>query len=381
LKLNMAKDFYEILGVKRTASEDEIKKAYRKLARKWHPDVNPGRKEAEQKFKEISHAYDCLGNKEKRKLYDEFGEEGLQTGFDAEKARQYKQWGAFQQEAQEREGGASFGRYHRYEDIFGDLFGFGGGASESGAVAGAGRDVEHEMTIDLISALKGFETNLAMQKPGPCAACKGSGSDPKTPLSTCTACGGSGRLNVARGPMQFTKACPRCKGHGQVGRPCTACGGSGQVMGTETIRVTIPQGVKEGSKVRVAGKGEPGFNGGLPGDLYLIIHIEPHPILRREGDNLHMDVPVMVSEAILGGTITIPTVEGEVNLKVPTGSQSGQTLKLKGKGAVNPKTKQRGDLMVRLVVKVPKTDDREILEAVRKMDRYYEEDVRRELRF
>jgi DnaJ-class molecular chaperone len=151
-------------------------------------------------------------------------------------------------------------------------------------------------------------------------------------------------------------------------------------MGRETIRVTVPQGVKEGSKVRVAGKGEPGFYGGPPGDLYLIIHIEPHPILRREEDRLYMDVPVTVREAILGGTITIPTAEGEVNLKVPSGSQSGQTLKLKGKGAMNPKTKQRGDLMVKLIVKVPKTDDREILEAVRKMDRYYEEDVRSALR-
>ena len=377
----MAKDFYEILGVKKTASEEEIKKAYRKLARKWHPDVNPGKKEAEQKFKEISHAYDCLGNEEKRKLYDEFGEEGLRTGFDAEKARQYKQWSSFQQQQARGAGGEPFGRYHRYEDIFGDLFGSGGGPSEaSAATVGAGGDIEHDMTIDLVSALRGFETNLAMQKPEACAGCNGRGTDPKATLSTCTTCGGSGRLNVAQGPMQFTKACPRCKGHGQVGKPCGQCGGSGQVMGTETIRVTIPRGVKEGSRVRVAGKGEPGFYGGPPGDLYLIIHIEPHPLLRREEDNLYMDVPVTVREAILGGTITIPTVEGEVNLKIPPGSQSGQTLKLKGKGAMNLKTKQRGDLMVKLVVKVPKTDDREILEAVRKMDRYYEEDVRRSLR-
>ena len=376
----MAKDFYEILGVNKTASEEEIKKAYRKLARKWHPDVNPGKKEAEQKFKEISQAYDCLGNKEKRKLYDEFGAEGVQSGFDAEKARQYRQWSSFQQQQARQSGGESFGRYQRYEDIFGDLFGFGGGSSEHGAATVAGRDIEHEMTIDLVSALKGFETNLAMQKPSPCAVCNGTGTDPKAPMSTCAACGGSGRLNVAQGPMQFTKACPRCKGHGQMGKPCKPCGGSGQVMGTETIRVTIPQGVKEGSKVRVAGKGEPGFNGGLPGDLYLIIHIEPHPILRREEDNLYMEVPVTVREAILGGTITIPTIEGEVNLKIPAGSQSGQTLKLKGKGAINPKTKQRGDLMVKLVVKVPKTEDREILEAVRKMDGYYEEDVRGALR-
>jgi molecular chaperone DnaJ len=376
----MAKDFYEILGVKKTASEEEIKKAYRKLARKWHPDVNPGKKEAEQRFKEISQAYDCLGNAERRRLYDEFGEEGLRTGFDAEKARQFKQWGAFQQQQSGERGGEPFGRYHRYEDIFGDLFGFGGGPSEAGAATIVGRDIEHEMTIDLVSALKGFETNLAMQKPEACTTCDGNGTDPKAPMSTCTTCGGSGRLNVAQGPMQFTKACPRCKGHGKIGRPCPQCGGSGQVVGTETIRVTIPQGVKEGSKVRVAGKGEPGFYGGPPGDLYLMIHIEPHPVLRREEDNLFMEVPVTVREAILGGTITIPTIEGEVNLKVPAGSQSGQTLKLKGKGAMNPKTKQRGDLMVKLVVKVPRTEDREILEAVRKMDKYYEEDVRGALR-
>jgi molecular chaperone DnaJ len=377
----MAKDFYEILGVKKTASEEEIKKAYRKLARKWHPDVNPGKKEAEHRFKEISEAYDCLGNAERKKLYDEFGEDGLRAGFDAQKAREYKQWGAYQQRQAQGRGGEPFGRYHRYEDIFGEVFGFGGGPSESGAAALAGRDVEHEMTIDLISALKGFETNLAMRKPIPCGTCNGSGNDPKATLSTCSACGGSGRLSVAQGPMQFTKACPHCKGHGKVGRACSSCGGSGQVVGTETIRVTIPQGVKEGSKVRVAGKGEPGFYGGPPGDLYLVIHIEPHPVLRREEDNLHMEVPVTVREAVLGGTITIPTVDGEVNLKVPAGSQSGQTLKLKGKGAVNPKTKQRGDLMVKLVVKVPRTEDREILEAVRKMDRFYEEDVRKALRF
>jgi molecular chaperone DnaJ len=372
----MAKDFYEILGVKKDVTREEIKKTYRKLARKWHPDVNPGNKEAEKKFKEISQANDVLSDEKKRKLYDEFGEEGLQAGFDAEKARQYKQWSAYRQTAAEG-GGQSFGRYHSYEDIFGDLFGYGGESAGGGVRRSfAGRDVEHEMTIDLLSALKGFETELAMQKMTACSTCRGSGMDPQSKMSTCAACGGSGRINVARGPMQFTRACPQCKGHGQVGKPCPACGGSGQVMGTERIRVTIPQGVKEGSKVRVAGKGEPGTDGGSPGDLYLIIHIQPHPVLSREGDDLHMEIPVTVREAMAGATVTIPTVDGEVNLKIPPGSQSGQTLKLRGKGAVNPKTKKKGDLLVKLVVKVPKTDDQEILEALRKMDRFYKEDVR-----
>lgn len=376
----MAEDFYKILGVKKDATAEAIKKAYRKLARKWHPDVNPGNKEAEQKFKEISQAYDALGDEKKRKLYDEFGEEGLHAGFDAEKARQYRQWSSYQQE-QSAGGGQPFGRYHSYEDIFGDLFGFKGEPSGfETRTPVAGRDLEHEMTLDLISALRGTETELAMQRVSPCSSCQGSGTDPKATLTTCTACGGSGRINVAQGPMRFTKACSQCKGHGRVGKPCSACGGGGRVMGTERIRVTIPQGVKEGSRVRVAGKGEPGPEGGRPGDLYLVIRIQPHPLLSRDGDNLQMEVPITVREALAGATIMIPTVDGAVNVKVPPGSQSGQTLKLREKGAVNPKTKNRGDLLVKLVVKVPKTDDREILEAAGKMDRFYREDVRASLK-
>jgi molecular chaperone DnaJ len=376
----MGKDFYEILGVAKNASKEEIKKAYRKLARKWHPDINPGNKEAEQKFKDISRAYECLGKDEKRKLYDEFGEEGLQSGFDAEKAREYKQWQGFQ-------GGVGtgtaegFGRYQSYEDVFGDLFGFGrgeGGFRPTGSATG--RDIQHGMTIDLVSALKGFETELSMQKMKVCSGCQGSGMDAGSAMTLCSACNGSGRLNVAQGPMEFTRACPQCKGHGKVGKSCTQCGGNGQVLGTERIRVVIPQGVKEGSKVRVAGKGEPGLNGGSPGDLYLVVHIKPHPVLRREEDDLYMELPVTVREAMAGGSITLSTIDGQVIVKVPSRSQSGQTLKLKGKGAVNPKTKQRGALMVKLVVKVPQTDDKGVLEAVEKMDAFYKEDLRKHIR-
>jgi molecular chaperone DnaJ len=376
----MSKDFYDILGVAKNATKDEIKKAYRKLARKWHPDINPGNKEAEQRFKEISRAYDCLGKEDKRKLYDEFGEEGLQTGFDAEKARQYKQWEGFQKSARTGSG-EEFGRYQSYEDLFGGIFDFGGGGGFRAAGPSRGRDMEHNMTIDLISALKGFETELSMEKLRACGRCNGSGTDPGSKMTKCTTCGGSGRLNVAEGPIQFTKPCPACGGHGQTGKACTQCHGSGHVMGKETIRVTIPQGVREGSKVRVAGKGEPGANGGQPGDLYLVIHIKPHPFLKRERNNLHMEVPVTVREAMVGGTITIPTADGSVNLKIPPNSQSGQTLRLKGKGAIHPKTKQKGDLMVKLIVKVPRTDDKEILEVVGKMDKHYDGDIRRDIRF
>lgn len=375
----MAEDFYKTLGVKKDAKETDIKKAYRRLARKWHPDLNPGNKDAEKRFKEISMAYDCLGNSEKRKLYDEFGEDALKAGFDAEKARQYKDWGSFQQARGWKGGGQDYGRYESYEDIFGDLFGSGDAASSRAIRTSRGRDVQYEMNIELVSALKGFETEIALQKMTACTKCHGAGMDPDTKMSVCTACGGSGRMNVAQGPMRFTRPCPQCNGHGQVGKPCPQCGGSGMVPGTERIRVTIPPGVKDGSKVRVAGKGESGLNGGHPGDLYLIIHITPHPFLRREVDTLYMDVPITVREAVAGGTITIPTVEGMLNLKVPPKSQSGQTLRLRGKGAPNPKNKTRGDLMVKLVVKVPQTDEKEVLEAVEKIERFYEGDVRRDL--
>ncbi len=372
----MSQDFYELLGVSKDASQDKIKKAYRKLARKWHPDINPGNKDAEQKFKEISHAYECLGNEQKRKLYDEFGEQGLQAGFDAEKAREYSKWSSFQKGAG-GPGAEGFGRYESYEDIFGDLFGSGMGRGDfKSTVAARGRDVHHDMTIDVVSALKGFETELAMQHASPCPVCHGTGIDSSAGMTTCPICGGSGRQEVAQGPMHFTKPCPHCHGHGQIGKPCSRCHGSGQILGTEKIRVVIPQGVREGSKVRVAGKGEPGLNGGEPGDLYLIIHLKPHPFLKREGDDLLMEVPVTVGEAMAGGTINVPTIDGPVKVKVPVGSQSGQTLRLKGKGATNIKTRQRGNLLIKLAVKVPKTNDPEIIETVKKMDSLYEQDVR-----
>ena len=252
--------------------------------------------------------------------------------------------------------------------------------SAAGTMSAKGRDIEYAMTIDLLSALRGMKTELSMQKMITCDSCTGSGADPTQPITTCAACGGSGRVNVAQGPMRFTRVCPDCKGNGKRGTPCARCQGQGMVPGTERITVTIPKGVKDGTKVRVAGKGEPGINNGN-GDLYLVVHIEPHPLLRREGDDLFIDVPITVGEAMAGGTITVPTIDGSVNLKVPPKSQSGQLMKLKGKGAVNPKTKKPGDLFVKLIVKVPQTEDKEILDAVKKMDLLYGEDVRKELKW
>ena len=378
----MAADFYETLGVSKNASSDEIKKAYRKLARKWHPDVNPGNKDAEQKFKDISVAYEVLNNAEKRKLYDEFGEEGLQSGFDSDKMRQYKAW----QKAQQSRGGrteewSGSGQYHSYEDVFGNIFGEGGGGNffRSSRPVG-GRDIEYEMTLDFISALRGLETEISMQKVRECMRCSGSGTEPGTKLVPCQTCGGSGRLNVAEGPMHFTQVCPHCGGHGRIGNACSECSGSGQVMGNERIRVKIPRGVSDGSRVRVAGKGEPGRTGGGPGDLYLIIRVMPHPVMTRKGDDLYMEVPITVHEAMAGSRIAIPTIDGRVNVKVPPKSQSGQILRLKGKGAFNPKSRKHGDIMVKLNIIVPQTDDHGALEAAQKLEALYHDNIRKDVR-
>ena len=377
----MSKNYYKLLGISKTASDKEIKKAYRKLARKWHPDINPGNKKAEEKFKEISSAYDCLRDKKKRKLYDEFGEDSLNAGFNADATREYKQW----KSAEQQKGGfssAESGKYQSYEDVFGDLFGFSTGESGfASSMVVEGRDVEYEMTIDFLSALKGYETEISMEKTKQCSGCNGSGIDPKSQFKTCAACGGTGQVDVSKGPMNFKKSCPVCGGKGSTGVSCQQCYGKGQVAYIEKIKVKIPPGVKEGSKVRVAGKGGQGINTDRCGNLYLIIHIKPHPLLRRYGDNIHMDVPVTVYEAMAGGKIIIPTIDGKVSLKIPPNSQSGQTLKLKGKGALNPKTGHKGNLLIKLIILVPKTEKKEILDAVKKLNSLYKEDVRSGLVF
>ena len=243
-----------------------------------------------------------LAMQEKRKLYDEFGEDGLKSGFDAERARNYRNWGSFQQAGQgtsEQE----FGQYHSYEDLFGNLFDSGAGYST--ARPERGRDIEHKLTIDLLSALQGLSTELVMQKMVQCAGCKGSGMDMSSPITTCSKCNGSGRENIARGPLHFTRACSDCHGNGKKGKTCSTCAGNGHVLGTEKIRVTIPKGVKEGSKVRVAGKGEPGMNN-RDGDLYLIIHVKPHSLSNGRGMIFPWKFPSLSGKQWLAGQLLFP---------------------------------------------------------------------------
>ena len=381
-----SKDFYGILGVKKNAADSEIKKAYRKLARKYHPDVNPGNKEAEEKFKSVSEAHEVLSDPEKRKIYDEFGSEGMRAGFDPEQARQYRQW----QEAGgsgKRAGGFGGGfssdqgefRYSGFEDVFSDLFGSGGSAGAASGPA-KGRDIESTLEIDFNTAIKGATTRITLQMDLSCANCGGTGRVSASKDSVCKTCKGTGQTKVAQGPFNFSQPCPECVGTGRSGEICPNCKGTGTVAGAETIDVNIPVGVNDGSRIRLSGKGGPGRAGGPPGDLYIITRVATHPIFKREGDSLRVEIPVTVSEAMIGAEVTVPTPEGPVQLKIPKGTKSGQRLRLKGKGVPNLKTKVPGDLYVTVRVQTPSTDNPEALAAAHTLDRFYRGDIRRDIR-
>ena len=381
------KDFYSILGVQKDATTDQIKKAYRKLARKYHPDVNPGNKEAEEKFKEVSQAHEALSDQEKRKIYDEFGEDGLKTGFDAEQARQYKQWR--QHGGSGSRGAQGFGgfydsysdqgdyKYSGFEDIFTDLFGSSAGAAPKGPQKG--RDIESALDVDFVTSINGATTRITLQTHNTCQRCSGVGRIESPGGQVCKTCNGTGQTGVSQGPISFNRACPDCGGTGRGGEVCPDCRGAGVVPTTETIDVTIPAGVKDGSKIRLSGKGEPGRNGGPAGDLYIITHVAPHPIFKRDGDALRLEVPVTVAEAMQGAEITLATPSGPVQLKIPQGTKSGQKMRLKGKGVPNLKTRIPGDLYVTLRVQVPVTTDKEALDAAALLNRHYKTDLRSDI--
>jgi molecular chaperone DnaJ len=351
------KDLYAILGLSKGASADEIRKAYRKLARKYHPDVNPGDKQAEERFKDLSLANDVLADDKKRALYDEFGMEGLQAGFDPARAREYKRWaesghgfsfrGAPGGEAGGFDFGFEFPRGGRrrgataadergFADILNEMF---GGAAEETERHAAGQDIEYPIEVVLLDALRGTKTMVTVRRPTPCQTCKGTG---------------------------------------RVGRKaCATCGGTGTVETRERLSVKIPAGVTDGSRVRVAGKGGAGHNGGKPGDLYFVVRVRPHPFLQREGQDLIMEVPITVPEAMRGATITVPTLKGRVQLKVPPGSESGQRLRLRGRGAPDPKGGEPGDMYVRLMIHVPRDANLdELRDALDALERAYRDDPR-----
>ncbi|HXK59724.1 MAG TPA: molecular chaperone DnaJ [Acidobacteriota bacterium] len=371
------RDYYEVLGVKRNASEGEIKKAYRRLARKYHPDVNPGDKHAEERFKEIQEAYNVLSDPEKRKTYDRYGfyREG-QSGPEAGPGAGFPGFDFDFFGGGEASGGRSF------SDIFSELFGGRRTRSEPRAgTAEPGRDLEYHVTISFMQAIKGTEVPINVTHREACARCGGSGSVSGSRTVSCPTCGGRGQIQQAHGPMRFSVTCSRCRGSGRIRvGDCPVCNGSGAVQKAESITVRIPAGVNNGSRVRVPGKGDAGEYGGPPGDLYLVIHVQPHHFFEREGNDIICRVPLTVTEAALGAKIEVPTLEGKASMKIPAGTQSGQKFRLRGRGAPSLKGGGRGDQIVEVRVVLPKIRDERSKEILREFARLNPEDPRAELK-
>jgi len=351
------RDYYEVLGVHKNASDAEIKKAFRKLAVQYHPDKNQGNKEAEDKFKEVNEAYEVLSDAQKRATYDQFGHTMGPEGF-----------GGFRDSGF---GGGGFGDI--FEDIFGDFFGGGGGGA--GARRGRGQrgsDLRYNMDITFEEAAFGKETTVKVPSAEECATCKGSGGD----RETCGQCGGSGQMKMQQGFFTVSRTCNRCGGMGSsVTDPCKKCKGQGRIEISKSLSIKIPPGVESGMRLRLTGEGEPGSHGGPAGDLYVVINVEEHPFFMREGNEIICEVPIRFSQAALGDEIEVPTLNGKVKMKVPGGSQPGKVMRLKGKGFPDARGYGRGDQHVVLKVEIPtRLTDRQ-KELIREFDKESDEDA------
>ena len=336
----MAKrDFYEILGVAKNSSEEEIKKSYRKLAMKYHPDRNPDSKESEEKFKEVKEAYEMLTNPEKREAYDRYGHAGVDPNMGG--------GGGF--------GGAGAGGFaDSFGDIFGDIFGGGGRGRSSGPQVYRGADLRYNLEITLEQAAHGFDTTIRVPSWDKCDTCHGTGAKPGTSPTTCTTCAGHGQVRMQQGFFSIQQTCPKCHGNGKViTDPCAPCGGQGRIKRNKTLEVKIPAGIDNGMRIRSSGNGEPGTNGGPAGDLYVEIHIKPHAVFQREGDDLHCEMPISFVKATLGGDIEVPTLSGKVSFTIPEGTQSGKTFRLKAKGIKGVRSGYAGDLFCHVAVETP----------------------------
>lgn len=377
----MAKeDFYQVLGVRRDAKEAEIKKAYRRLARKNHPDVNPGDKSAEERFKRIQEAYDVLSDPKKRSMYNKYG-------FYSENFKEPPGGGAWAGTGDPR-GGPGFdfsgfdfegstGEGGSFGEIFSELF--GGSQRARAAGPAKGEDIEHHMNISFMESIQGLSPRLAINRSEACGTCQGTGADRSRGLRVCTNCQGTGKESKARGIMRFSSPCRVCGGSGQVGLPCGVCGGSGRVQVQDTVTVRIAPGVDNGFRMRVAGKGHAGRGGGPPGDLYLVISVRPHAFFTRQGNDIHCILPITVTEAALGTKVEVPTVDGRTLLRVPPGTQSGQKFRLRGKGAPSLRGEVRGNQIVEVRVVVPRAADERSREILRELARLNPEDPRANL--
>jgi len=331
------RDYYEVLGVNRDASEDEIKKAYRRLAMKYHPDRNPDNPKAEEHFKEAKEAYEVLSDPNKRAAYDRYGHAGVDPS--AAAAGGYSSYSSFAE---------AFG------DIFSDIFGAGAGRPGGRAGVYRGADLRYNLEITLEQAAHGTETKIRIPTTETCDTCNGSGAKPGTQPKTCPTCDGHGQVRLQQGFFSIQQTCPRCHGIGKfIPDPCNTCHGAGRVKTHKTLSVKIPAGVDEGDRIRLAGEGEPGINGGPPGDLYVQLHIKPHPIFRRDHDDLHCEMPISFVTAALGGEIEIPTLDGSAKIRIPPETQSGKVFRLRGKGIKGVRSNVHGDLYCHVVVETP----------------------------
>ncbi len=332
------KDYYEVLGLSRTASEDEIKRAYKKLAMKHHPDRNPGDASAEEKFKEVKEAYEILSDAQKRSAYDQFGHAGVDASMGG---------GGFG-------GGQGFGGggFGGFGDIFSDIFGGGGRGGFSGPRAGD--DLEYRLTLTLEQAVAGAKIDIQVPRREVCDTCHGSGAEEGSSAETCTTCGGHGKVRVQQGFFVVERTCHVCHGKGKIiKKPCKTCHGEGFVTRNKTLTVSIPAGVDEGDRIRLSGQGEAGDVGAPPGDLYVRISLQPHTIFKRQGDTLFCEMPLSFTTAALGGEIEVPTLGGRVNLKIPAGTQTGRKFKIAGKGVKSVRSGRQGDLICQVHLETP----------------------------